>query len=109
MARLKLNPNNTLDELGQQLLIAASSEYEQLATERGTAEDAIRAMFANDGSFIPDNPAIEFHYDSPNTVHVVVPYVGDKAVRKEAFLPEFDFDKLAAEALGFIVIFGCGK
>lgn len=109
MARLKLNPDFSMKDLGQQVLLAAEAHHNGNQAARDGAEAQMVNMFADAGGFQPGNPNIVFHYDEPNVVNVVIPSIGDKVVRKENFLPEFDFDHLAAETMGFIVIFGCGK
>jgi len=109
MARLTLNPMYSLENLGEQMLFAASSEYAGATNEKGDAEGKIKEMFADNGSFKPGNPEIKFYYDTATKVHVVVPYIGNKVVQKASVQPEIDFSQLAAEAMGFIVIFGCGK
>ncbi|WP_417210462.1 hypothetical protein [Antarctobacter sp.] len=109
MARLKLNPNYALKDLGKEVLIAAQGKYSGNPTVFGSAEANIRKMLADDGNLLLENPTVEFVYDSEDKVHIVVPYVGDKVVRDQDFFPEFDLDHLAAETMGFIVIFGCAK
>lgn len=104
MARLKLDPNFTLKDLGQQVLLAASGRHQADQAIMDAAEANIAGMFTD-----PENPSLNFVYDTDQTLNVVIPNVGDKVVRDENFLPEFDFDHLAAEAMGFIIIFGCGK
>lgn len=75
-----------------------------------SAQDKINDMFADADGFRPGNPTVELVYDTRDKAHVVIPYIGDKVVRVEpSIAPEFDFDDLAAETMGFIVIFGCGK
>ena len=77
---------------------------------------------------------VQYHFDGPSSngymLHIVVPDIGDKEIDlvstiedgglpKEARLPRqserlagtptYDFTDFAAESLGHIVIFGCGR
>lgn len=98
MARLTLNPNATMKSLGAEVLKAAHANHTGAGAEQQSAESAISSMFTEG-----ENPNIVFHYDTQDTVNVVIPYVGDNAVKGDYF------DDLASEAMGHIVVFGCGK
>ena len=104
MARLILDPNFSLKDLGKEVLMAAKGKHLGDQAVMNAAQAKIESMFPG-----LENPNLNFAYDTPETVNVVIPDIGDKVVRDQEFLTDFDFDHLAAETMGFIVIFGCGK
>lgn len=103
MARLIINPKYTLKDLGCEVLNAARSNALGSQEGRDAAERKIHEILADVG-----NPAVEIVYDSKGKVHIVIPDLSDKEPD-----PNPDHEswccKLAYEAMGGIVVYGCGS
>jgi hypothetical protein len=99
MARLRLKSGVSDRELGEIVLKMA----EAAGPRRGriTKRDferlrkRISAVVEED-----DDRYLEFVFDTPRTVHIVIPYLGDDT---------YSDNNLANEAMGTIVVRGCGK
>ena len=107
MARLKLKQNKSLKDVGRGVLVAAQADALGNAAAKQSAQNEITAMLEDLGG-----ATVNYVYDTPTQINVVVPFIGNKMVRSaEAMADEnqFELDEFAAEAMGFIVIFGCGK
>ncbi|WP_299899343.1 hypothetical protein [uncultured Ruegeria sp.] len=101
MARLTINPNYSLKDLGCEVLNAARGRALGSQDDQDAAERKIQEILADSG-----NPEVRFVYDTKDMVHIVVPDLSDKKPD-----PNPDHEswccKLAYEAMGGIVIFGC--
>lgn len=114
MARLKLNQGVTLKRLGYEILELAAVPLGQ----RSELEDNIKKMFdAKKASGEPENPAIDFVYDTDTKVTIVIPDLQGKRVTRDmevlrsdpSALADFKIEDIAAECMGEISIRGCGK
>ena len=111
MARLKLNDGFSLKQLGRAILELAAESDQSQGTNRDAGEKTIRGMFdGTSESGVAVNPKIEFVYDSPEQVHLVIPDISSKRGKSEpSILDEYDLRDIAAEAMGEISVRGCGK
>lgn len=92
MARFRLKAGYDEKDLGKLILeLAETSDRE----ERTRLQREIGDML--DPGFTPD---IEFVYDTDKTVHIVVPNLERK---------KYSDNDFANEAMGYIVLRGCGK
>lgn len=107
MARLALAPSASLKSLGAAVLNASDAEFQVKSSGgdpslKDAAEDAIRMQFAQEL-----RSTIKFHYDDETTNNVVIPFLGSDATGFGD--PNSKLGKMAAEAIGMIVIFGCAN
>ena len=103
MARLILNPDYSLKDLGCEVLRAARGRAQDDKGEEEVAERKIHEILANVG-----NPEIKFVYDSPKLAHIVIPNLSGKVTEKEEDHESWCC-KLAYEAMGGIVVYGCSS
>ncbi|MEM7442237.1 MAG: hypothetical protein AAF414_02785 [Pseudomonadota bacterium] len=97
MARFKLAPNTELSDVGR-AIYALAEDARDGGQNQGPLENDVRAKFDNP-------PTIEFLYDKPSVLHIVVP---DLSTFESAPPGSSGLDKFGNEALGFVVVFGCG-
>ncbi|WP_298850875.1 hypothetical protein [uncultured Ruegeria sp.] len=103
MARLILNPQFSIKDLGCEVLRAARG---RALGEKGLEEEAeskIREMVAaNEGL------EVHFAYDNKDLINIIIPDISDKITEDNADYKSW-CDDFACEAMGGIVVFGCGK
>lgn len=92
MARFRLQSGKDEKDLGRLILKAAESEDEK---SRSTREAEIRDLVDE-----ASRKKIKFVYDTADTVHIVIPYLGGR---------KYSDNDLADEAMGSISLRGCGK
>ena len=103
MARLTLDPNFSLRDLGCEVLRAARG---RALGEKGLEEEAeakIRQMIA-----AQEGLEVHFAYDTQDLINVIIPDVSDKITEENADYKSW-CDDFAYEAMGGIVVYGCGK
>jgi hypothetical protein len=113
MARFKLKGGSRPEQIGKIILDAAyaragAAEPPSDVEIAGVA-DRLREHFDTTKE---SPPQIELHYDSRDLLHFVIPYLGSKETLQPP--PDYDEDKhslakIAYEAMGTVVIRGCGK
>ncbi len=100
MARFKLNPGDEQKAVGEivlQLAEAAGANNGQISDEKQKAELEGRLLGLIETSF---RNSVKIVYDTPDKIHIVIPYLGKW---------KYSDNNFANEAMGGIVIMGCGK
>ena len=97
MARLKLAPNTELSDVGLALYELAEDALAG-GPNRPALEHAVKTKFDNP-------PKINFVYDTDAEIYIAVP---DLSVFKPGTTGTAGQAKFGNEALGFVVMFGCG-
>lgn len=92
MARFRLDSGKDEKDLGESILKLAETRDEK---SRSDLESDIRGLMDSES-----RKKIKFVYDTEDTVHIVVPYLGDR---------KYSGNDLAHEAMGSISLRGCGK
>ena len=102
MARFKLAEGKELSSVGRSMYNLAVGKLTNFPGESQTQLEA-----AVTGNFVKTGKAVSFVYDTPDELFIVVP---DLSAFGSSAPPEgtTGLDKFANEALGFVVIFGCG-
>ncbi|MEM1004366.1 MAG: hypothetical protein AAF496_00115 [Pseudomonadota bacterium] len=102
MARFTLNANYTLKDLGCEVLRAARGRANGSRGQEEEAEKKIRDMIAQ-----LEGRDVQFVYDTERLINVIIPDIRDKVSEddeEESWCNDF-----AYEAMGGIVVFGCGS
>jgi len=103
MARLKLKQDFSVKDIGCEVLRAARARALGERGEEEKAEGKIREMIA-EGEHLD----VTFVYDSRKRINIIIPDLSDKIGDDK---PDYDCwcDDFAYEAMGGIVVYGCGK
>jgi hypothetical protein len=99
MARFRLRDGYDEKDLGQLILSIA----EAAGPNEGAIDEKQKASLERKVRALVDRKTakqIEFVYDTPDKIHVVVPFLGQQVYSDNNF---------ANEAMGYIVIRGCGR
>ncbi|QUJ78146.1 hypothetical protein KDD17_17545 [Sulfitobacter albidus] len=99
MARLELNPEFKLKDLGKEVLNAGRAAAAGDISIAEEAEERITGMFPEEKR----RPTIKFVRDTKDLIHIVIPYLPDGGGAGSYA------DELAGEAMGQIVVYGCGR
>lgn len=110
MARFTLKAGSSLEDVGKVILDAVYGRFRAAKPPTGTEiEYALRDHFVETAN---DELQIKVHFDSRDVVNVVVPYLDEEEVYwppPKPGDPGYHLWKIAYEAMGTIVIRGCGK
>ncbi|MGE5765657.1 MAG: hypothetical protein ACM35H_00610 [Bacteroidota bacterium] len=109
MARVTLKAGSGPEDLGRIILNAAYGRFKSAKPpSRTDVESALRGHLAEGASGLQ----INVHFDTHDAVNVVVPYLDEQEVYwppPNPGEPGYHLWKIAYEAMGTVVIRGCGK
>lgn len=103
MARLTLDPNFSLKDLGCEVLRAARGRALGEKRLEEEAEAKIREMIVE-----REDLEVHFAYDNKDLINIIIPDLSGKITEDNADYKSW-CDDFACEAMGGIVVFGCGK
>ncbi|NVO57827.1 hypothetical protein HW561_18680 [Rhodobacteraceae bacterium B1Z28] len=103
MARLTLNPNYSLKDLGCEVLKAARGRAVGSKGQEEEAEMKIREMIAD-----REHLDVKFVYDTDKMINIIIPDLSDKITEDNTDHDCWCCD-FVYEAMGGIVVYGCGK
>ncbi|WP_299889063.1 hypothetical protein [uncultured Ruegeria sp.] len=103
MARLTLNPDFSLKDIGCEVLRAARARALGERGDEEKSEEKIREMIVE-----REQKEVTFVYDSKDRINIIIPDLSDKVTEDKPDYESWCCD-LAYEAMGGIVVYGCSS
>jgi len=110
MARFTLKAGSSREDIGKIILDAVYGRFKSAKSPTGS--DVAAALKSHLVETASGGPEVKVHFDSDEVLNIIIPFLDEEDVMwplPDPDDPGYHLWKIAYEAMGTVVIRGCGK